>query len=154
MGSSASRVLFLALLACGAVGASAAHLKPTSVEPLDTVFQIGASGTIEARLNPPIRGALRIIVRKSAAARNRHSETDHQPLTLEVTQWERSIPFRLVSQSGHHLFGGRASLLVADIDVNDLTPGVPVRIRIHSNFPSPADSAPPDLETRAYAVVY
>jgi hypothetical protein len=155
MGSSASRILFLFMLSGGSAIASAAHLKPASVEPLDTVFQIGASGTIEASLNPPIQGALRIIVRAGASAGARHSANEGQPLTLEVTQWDRPIPFRLVSQSGrHHLFGGRSSLLVADIDVNDLTPGVPVRVLVHSSLPALSDPAPPDLEARAYAVLY
>lgn len=154
----------MALLACGAVSASAAHLKPASVEPLGAVFQIRASGTIEASLNPPIQGVLRIVVRASASAgRPRQGgsaggpppQNEHQPLTLEVTQWDRSIPFRLVRQSRRHgLFGGRPSSLVADIDVNDLTPGVPVRVRVHSNLPAQSDSAQLDLEARAYAVVY
>jgi hypothetical protein len=164
MGSSASRILLLALLTGGAVSATAAHLKPASVEPLDAVFQIGASGTIEASLNPPIQGVLRIVVRASATAgrpQQGSSEGAHlrqsepQPLTLEVTQWDRPIPFRLVNQSGRRgFFGGRPSLLVADIDVNDLTPGVRVRVCVYSNLPSPSNSAPPDLEARAYAVVY
>jgi hypothetical protein len=76
-------------------------------------------------------------------------------MTLEVTQWDRSIPFRLVSRSGrHHLFGSRPSPLVAEIDVNDLTPGVPVRVRVRSNLSLPTSSPQPDLEARAYAVVY
>ena len=155
MGSLVSRVLLLALLTGGSAIASAAHLKPASVEPLDAVFQIGASGTIEASLNPPIQGVLRIIVRASPSAGTRYSQNERKPLTLEVIQWDRTVPFRLVSQGGHHhLFGGRPSLLVADIDVNDLTPGVPVRVRVHSNLPALPDSAPPDLDARAYAVVY
>jgi hypothetical protein len=164
MGSSASRILFLALLASGAAIAPAAHSKAPSVEPLDAVFQIRASGIIEASLNPPIQGVLRIIVRaRASAGRTRQGgstgdpppQSEHQPLTLEVTQWDRTIPFRLVHQSRRHiLFGGRPSLLVADIDVNDLTPGVPVRVRVHSNLPALSNSAPPDLEARAYAVVY
>jgi hypothetical protein len=158
MGSSASRILFLAFLAGSPAIASAAHTKPASVEPLDTVFQIGVSGTIEASLNPPIQGALRIIVRareSAGRAQQGGSAGERGPLTLEVTQWDRPIPFRLLKQSGHHhLFGGRSSLLVADIDVNDLTPAVPVRVRVHSNLAAPSDSAPPDLEARAYAVVY
>ncbi len=124
MGSPASRILLLVLLAGGAASASAAHLKPASVEPLDASFGIGASGTIEASLNPPIQGVLRIIVRARESAGSRHPQNQRRPLTLEVTQWDRTIPFRLVHQSGHHLFGDRRSSLVADIDVNDLTPGV------------------------------
>lgn len=152
MSSSAWRTLFLGLLASGAAIASAAHSKAPSIEPLDTEFHIGESGTIEASLNPPIEGVLRIIVRASASAsrpQQGHSALERRPLTLEVTQWDRTVPFRLVSQGGHHLLGGRPSLLIADIDVNDLTPGVPVRVRVHSDFGNP-----PDLEARAYAVVY
>jgi hypothetical protein len=40
-------------------------------------------------------------------------------------------------------------LLVADIDVNDLTPGVPVRVCVHSNLEDPSN-----LEGRAYAIAY
>jgi hypothetical protein len=73
-----------------------------------------------------------------------------QPFTLAVTQSDRPIPFRLVSPSGrHNLASGQPSLLVAEIDVNDLTPGVPVRVRVHSNL-----TDPPDLDGRAYQVVY
>ncbi len=155
MVSSASRILFAALLAGGAVSVSAAHSKPASVEALDAVFQIGTSGTIEASINPPIQGVLRIVVRNSATAGARHSQNERQPLTLEVTQWDRTVPFRLISQGGHyHPFGGRPSLLIAEIDVNDLTPGVPVRICVHSNLAAESGSAPPDLEARAYVVVY
>jgi hypothetical protein len=163
---SASRALFLALLACGAAIASAAHSKPRSIEPLDASFHSGASGTIEASLDPPIQGVLRIIVQtKASAGRPQQSgsvgvpapQSESQPLTLEVTQGDRPVPFRLANQSGrHNLFGGRPSppLLVADIDVNDLTPGVPVRVSIHSNLANPPSAAPPDFEAHAYAVTY
>ncbi len=164
MGSSASRILFLALLAGGAAIASAAHPKARSVEPLDAFFHIGASGTIEASLDPPIQGVLRIIVRARASAGRpqqggsagaRPPQSERQSFILEVTQWDRPVPFRLVSQSGrHNLFGGRPSLLVADIDVNDLTPGVPVRVCVHSNLPASSNFDPPDFEARAYRVVY
>jgi len=154
MGSSTSRIVFLALLAGGAAGVSAAHAKSASVEPLDAVFQTGASGTIETSLNPPIQGVLRIVVRAGASAGARHPKNKQQPLTLDVTQWDRPIPFRLVRQSHHHLFGAQPSLLVAEIDVNDLTPGVPVRVRVRSDRLGPSDSDAPDLEARAYAVVY
>ena len=161
---SASRILFLALLAGGAAIASAAHPKARSVEPLDALFQSGDSGAIEASLNPPIQGVLRIVVRARASAGQTQQsrsagdpppQSKRQPLTLEVTQWDRPIPFRLIHQSRrHYLFGGRPSLLVAEIDVNDLTPGVPVRVCVHSNLPASSESAPPDLEAHAYAVVY
>ncbi len=160
-------VVLLALLAIASVTASAAHSKARSIEPIDASFQVGDAGTIEASLDPPIQGVLRIIVqaRESSGGRGRHQRdgsaaasplrSDRQPPTLEVTQWDRPIPFRFVSQSGRHgLFGSRPALLVADIDVNDLTPGVPVRVRVHSNLPASPNSDPPDLEGHAYAVVY
>jgi hypothetical protein len=156
---SASRILFLALLAGGAAIASAVHPKARSVEPLDAFFHIGASGTIEASLDPPIQGVLRIIVRtrtsagrpqQGGSAGARPPQSERQPFTLEVTQWDRPVPFRLVNQSGrHNLLGSRPSLLVADIDVNDLTPGVPVRVCVHSNLEDPSN-----LEGRAYAIAY
>jgi hypothetical protein len=156
---SALRILFLALLAGGAAIAFAVHSKARSVEPLDAVFHIGASGTIEASLDPPIQGVLRIIVRAGASADRpqpsgsagvRSPQSERQSLTLEVTQSDRPVPFRLVNQSGrHNLVGGRSPLLVADIDVNDLTPGVPVRVCVHSNLEDPSN-----LEGRAYAIAY
>jgi hypothetical protein len=156
---SAFRILFLATLAGAATIASAVHSKAPSVEPLDAVFHIGASGTIEASLDPPIQGVLRIIVRAGASAGRpqpggsagvRSPQSERQSLTLEVTQSDRPVPFRLVNQSGrHNLVGGRPPLLVADIDVYDLTPGVPVRVCVHSNLEDPSN-----LEGRAYAIAY
>ena len=147
--------VLLALLAIAATIASAAHSKARSIEPIDASFQVGASGTIEASLDPPIEGVLRIIVQARESAGSRPLQSDHQPPTLEVTQWDRPIPFRFVNQTArHNLFGSRPALLIADIDVNDLTPGVPVRVRVHSNLPASSNSAPPDLEGHAYAIVY
>jgi hypothetical protein len=148
-------VVSVPLLAIAAAIASAAHSKARSIEPIDASFQVGDSGTIEASLDPPIEGVLRIIVQARESAGARPLQNDRQAPTLEVTQWDRPIPFRLVSQSGrHNPFGARPALLVADIDVNDLTPGVPVRVRVHSNLPDSPNSAPPDLEGHAYAIVY
>jgi hypothetical protein len=155
---SASRTLFLAMLVGSAAIASAAHSKARSVELLDAVFQTGAPGSIEASLDPPIQGVLRIVVRAGASAgqpQSGGSAGARQTFTLDVTQADRPIPFRLVNQSGRrNLFGGRPSLLVADIDVNDLTPGVPVRVCVHSNLANSRSADPPDFEARAYAVVY
>lgn len=162
-----ARVMSLTLLAVATSIASAAHSKARSIEPIDASFQIGASGTIEASVDPPIQGVLRIVVqaRESASGKARHqqdgsaaagsSQSDRNALTLDVMQWDRPIPFRFVSQSSrHNLFGSRPASLVADIDVNDLTPGVPVRVRVHSNLPASSNFAPPDLEGHAYAIVY
>ena len=155
-------VVSVTLLAIAAGVAFAAHSKARSVEPIDASFQVGGSGTIEASLDPPIQGVLRIIVqaRETTGDRARHQQdgspqSDRNSLTLEVMQWDRPIPFRLFNQTGRHsLFGSRPALLIADIDVNDLTPGVPVRVRVHSNLPASSNSDPPDLEGHAFAIVY
>ncbi len=145
------RIFIPALLAAVTVTASVANSKPRSIEPLDAVFQTSAPGTIEASLDPPIRGVLRIVVRANSPAQSKSNsfagEDADQVFTLEVTQSDRPIPYRLVSQSGRHR--SAAGGLVADIDVNDLTPGLPVRVRVHSILQDP-----PALDGRAYAVVY
>ncbi len=154
---SASWLLLLALLAGCAAAVFAAHSKPRSIEPLDAHFQTTSPGTIEASVNPPIEGVLRIVVRAGTTGGRRNSPTGSGPaqsaaqsFSIEVSQSDRPIPYRFVSESGNRkLAGGGPALLVADIDVNDLTPGIPVRVRIRSNL---AD--PPDLSGRAYQVVY
>ena len=151
-------VPILALLAACAAIAFAAHSKPRSVEAVDAAFHATAPGTIEASIDPPIQGVLRIVVRArtsgprplpNGAAGAQPPEGADQPFTLEVTQSDRPIPFRLVSPSGRHNPGSGHSLLVAEIDVNDLTPGLPVSVSFHSNLD---DSA--DLQGAAYQVVY
>jgi hypothetical protein len=156
---SASWPLSLALLAGGAAVVSAAQSKPRSIAALDAEFQATAPGTIEASLDPPIEGVLRIVVRAGISgsrpqtndpAGERPSQSADGAFSLEVSQSDRPIPFRLVNQSDHHKSTrGALSLLVADIDVNDLTPGLPVRVRIHSTLANP-----PDLQGRAYRVIY
>ena len=145
--------ILMALSVC-AVLAFAAHSKPRSIERLDAVFQTTTPGTIEASFNPPIQGVLRIVVHAQAqpdgATAAGPAQSAAQPFTFEVTQSSRPIPFRFAGDTGHHKpASARPSSLVADIDVNDLTPGMPVHIRVHSNL---AD--PPGLDGHAYQVVY
>ncbi len=156
---SATWPILLALLTGGAAVVSAAHSKPHSIAALDAEFQATAPGTIEASLDPPIEGVLRIVVRagtsgsrpkKNGSAGTRPSPSADRAFSLEVSQSDRPIPFRLVNQSDRHKPArGALSLFVADIDVNDLTPGLPVRVRIHSTLANP-----PDLEGSAFRVVY
>ena len=154
-----SYVVLAVLLAAGVLSAAAGS-KPRSVQLLGATFHTTAPGTIEAKLNPPIEGVLRIVVRAGASGSSQSQSNGPaggsamgkagQPFTLEVTQSDRPIPFRLVSLSGrHHPDGAGSSSLVAEIDVNDMTPGMPVSVRVHSNL---AD--PPDLDGRAYQVIY
>jgi hypothetical protein len=133
---------------------------PNSIEPVNADFQSTAPATFEARIEPPIEGVLRVIVHQreplSQAIADRATNT--QPdgasvsaMTLEVTQSGRPIPVRLNGdENASSGSAGKGPLwFVAEIDVNDLTPGMPVQLQFHSNA-----VAPDDLEGSAYQVVY
>ncbi len=133
---------------------------PSSIEPLDAGFHATAPGMIEASIDPPIEGVLRVVAFDRAllapsspngAAGTRAGPNASSGFTLEVTQSGRPIPFR-VDGSAQGASGSPddgPSWLVAEIDVNDLTPGLPVRVRFRSNAQNP-----PHLEGHAYAIVY
>jgi len=127
---------------------------PHSIELLSAEFHKTDRGAIEASIEPPINGVLRLVVHPrqatgrplTADSANASSADDaKQPFTLEVTQYDRPIPVRL--DNGSQLGNGMA-WTVGEIDVNDLTPGVPIEVHIHSNAQDP-----PDLEGSAFAIV-
>jgi len=127
---------------------------PRAVEIVDADFRSTDSGNLEASFNPPIDGVVRLILRPRpssdqppvsfnslSAGRNAM-----QAFTLDATQYGRPIPVRLDDSSKIERTMGWT---VAEIDVNDLTPGVPLVVRFHSNSTSVAS-----LEASAYAVEY
>ena len=65
--------------------------------------------------------------------------------TIDATQSGRPIPVRL---NEGNVEAGTPSWAVGEVDVNDLTPGVPVLLHVHAG-----GSHPTDLEGSAYAVV-
>lgn len=129
---------------------------PSSIESVEADFHFEAPRVLEARFDPPMRGVLRVMVRPrspdalaltSPALRDPHmSGILSNPITFQATQSGRSIPVR-IQDSGAS--GAGLPWLVGDLDVNDLTPGVPVEVRFHSDKVDPAD-----LEGSAYAVEY
>jgi len=131
---------------------------PISIEPVDADFHLTAPGVIEARFDPPIQGVLRIVVIErepkggtqpgtadsaTAGSKNR--------ITLEITQAGRPIPLRPggIESEVNSALNAQPSWAVAEIDINDLTPGIPLHVRLHSN-----ENPQATLEGSAYQVIY
>jgi hypothetical protein len=128
---------------------------PRSIEPINANFQLTAPGVLEARIDPPIQGVLRVIVRESdsgggPATADPHASRNHR-FTLEITQGGRPIPLRPegAGSDGESTLSAGLSWAVAEIDVNDLTPGVPLRVLFRSDEKSAVT-----LEGSAYQVIY
>lgn len=132
---------------------------PSSIEPVDADFQLTAPGVLEAHVDPPIRGVLRIVVlerepdgrTQSGAAAGAPAAGSSNRFTLQVTQAGRPIPVRLggVESDGNSARGAQPPWAVAEIDVNDLTPGIPLHVRFHCN-----DDPQAMLAGSAYQVIY
>lgn len=131
---------------------------PRSIEPVDADFHVTDPGILEARIDPPIRGVLRIVVRERAhdgtetsAAAGAHTADSGNRCTLDFTQAGRPIPLRPAGAEGDgdSTLSAGLSWAVAEIDVNDLTPGIPLRVRFRCN-----DDAQAVLEGSAYQVIY
>jgi hypothetical protein len=133
-------------------------LIPESIEPVDADFHLTAPGVLEARIDPPIQGVLRIVVlERESSGRTQPSTAAGAPagsrnrFTLEITQAGRPIPLRPdgVESDGSDTLSAQPSWAVAEIDINDLTPGIPLRVRFQSNEDPQAT-----LEGSAYQVIY
>ncbi len=130
---------------------------PSSIEPIEAAFESTAPGTIEARIDPPIEGVLRVIVlaHDPGGQSSRDLSTTFagqntpKPFVLEATQSGRPIPLRMSGSDGSSFVSSGPSWAIAEIDVDDLTPGIPVRVEFQSN-----EKELPTLEGRAYQVVY
>jgi hypothetical protein len=128
---------------------------PSSIEPIEAAFQSTAPGTIEASINPPIEGVLRVVVLAHAPggqiSRNLSAAPAGQnapkPFVLKATQSGRPIPLRMGDTDS--LLSAGPTWAVAEIDVDDLTPGIPVVVSFRSDGADPAG-----LEASAYAVEY
>ena len=128
---------------------------PTAIEPIDADFHLTAPGVLEARFDPPIRGVLRVIVSESASSGDPpkvdpHASGNHH-LTLEINQGGRPIPLRPegTGSDGESILNAGLSWAIAEIDVNDLTPGVPVHVLFRSD-----EKSAMTLDGTAYQVIY
>jgi hypothetical protein len=131
---------------------------PKSIEPVDADFRLAASGVLEASFDPPIEGVLRVIVRESASDGGRSpnspdasAQGQNHRFTFEITQSDRPIPLRPEpsGSDGESIFNVGLSWAVAEIDINDLTPGIPLRVRVLCDEKSAAT-----FEGSAYQVIY
>ena len=132
---------------------------PSSIDPVDADFHLTAPGVLEARIDPPIQGVLRIVVlEREPGGGTQIGTTAGAPaagsrsrFTLEITQAGRPIPLRPggVESDGNGTLSAQPSWAVAEIDINDLTPGIPLRVRFQSNEDPQAT-----LEGSAYQVIY
>ena len=132
---------------------------PRSIEPVDANFHLAAPGVLEARIDPPIEGVLRIVVlerepgsiAQAGAAGSVPAASRNNRFTLEMTQGGRPIPLRSggSGRDGESILNAGLPWAVAEIDVNDLTPGIPLRVRFRCNE-KPAVT----LEGSAYQVIY
>ena len=132
---------------------------PRSIEPVDADFHLTAPGVLEARIDPPIQGVLRIVVldrgpegrTQTGTAAGAPAAGSNNRFTIEIMQADRPIPLRLggVESDGNGILSAQPSWAVAEIDVNDLTPGIPLRVRFRCNEDPRAT-----LEGSAYQVIY
>ncbi len=122
---------------------------PQSVAQVDADFHANDAGALEASIDPPMSGVVRLVVRPRAGEGSKDAgqkDGADQDFTLVATQHGRPIPVRL-DDNGKQ--GEGQGWAVGEIDVNDLTPGVPLVVEVHSS-----DSAMASLEADAYAVEY
>jgi hypothetical protein len=128
---------------------------PTSIQPVDADFHSTAPATIEAAIQPPLKGSLRIVMRQLSPDGDTFRTYAGSPptgtsmakvFTIEATQQGRDLP---VAVDYDKIVWSGLSWAVGEIKVSDLAPGKPVTIRLHS-----AENNPVKLEGAVYRVVY
>jgi hypothetical protein len=128
---------------------------PSVINPLTADFHTAAPGTIEASIQPPGNGVLRVImrqrtpdgyIRRTWAGGPPNGENMGKVFTIEATQEGRSIPVKIDYDK---IIWSGLSWAVGEIKAADLAPGKPVQIRFHS-----AEKDPVRLDGAAYQVVY
>jgi hypothetical protein len=128
---------------------------PRSIEPVMISFEPSGTGSIDATTDPPSHGALRIIIqemttdgylRRTWAGGPPSGENMGKVFALSATQAGRTIPIRIDYDK---IIWSGLSWAVGEIDVRDVTPGVPLKIHFHS-----AEKDPITLKGTAYQVEY
>lgn len=128
---------------------------PRSIEPVAADFRATALNTIEASIQPPAKGMLRVIIRQRTSDGRIHRTFVGAPpngqnigkvFAIEATQAGHQIPVTI--DYGRIIWSG-LSWAVGEINASNLTPGPPVVVRFHS-----ADKDTVTLEGKAYKVVY
>jgi hypothetical protein len=128
---------------------------PKFIHPVTADFHSSAPKTIEASIEPPARGMLRVImrqhnpdgtIRRTWAGGPPNGENMGKVFTIDATQEGRVIPVKIDYDK---IIWSGLSWAVGEIDVRDLTPGKPIIVRFHS-----AEKDPITLEGAAFQVVY
>ena len=128
---------------------------PSAIEPVAAEFRTTAPGAIEALVQPPANGALRVIMRqrtadgrvfRTHAGAPPNGENMAKVFSIEVTQAGRSIP---VSLDYDKIVWSGLSWAVGEIKAADLAPGEPILVRFRST-----EKDPVKLEGKVYHVVY
>jgi len=128
---------------------------PRSISPFPIAFRNAGTGTIEASVDPPAHGVLRVVVqemtpdghlRRTWAGGPPSGENMGKVFALTATQNGRPIPVRIDYDK---VIWSGLSWAVGEIDVNDLTPGTPLELRFHST-----EKDPITLQGRGYLVEY
>ena len=130
-------------------------LIPASIQPIPSEFHTTAPSTIEASIEPPAKGALRVIMRERTPDGYLRRTWEGGPpsgqnmanvFTIEATQEGRTVP---VHVDYDKIVWSGLSWAVGEIKAGDLDPRKPVQIRFHS-----AEKDAVKLEAAAYRVVY
>ena len=128
---------------------------PTSIEPVQADFRTVAPATIEASIQPPHKGILRVIMRESTPdgyirrtwAGGPPSGTNMAKVfQIEAIQGGRAVP---VSIDYNKIVWSGLSWAVGEIKVSDLVPDQPLVVRFHS-----AEKDPITLDGSAYRLIY
>ena len=128
---------------------------PNAIQPLSAEFHSTAQGTIEASIQPPAKGVLRVImrertpdgyIRRTWAGGPPNGTNMAKVFTIEVTQDGRAVPVQI--DYGKIVWSG-LSWAVGEIKASGLVPNKPVIVRFHS-----AEKDPVKLEGAAYQVIY
>jgi hypothetical protein len=128
---------------------------PRSISPFPISFRNTGAGSAEASIVPPSHGVLRIIeqemtpegqIRRTWAGGPPSGENMAKVFAFSATQNSRAIPIRIDYDK---VIWSGLSWAVGEIDVNDLTPGIPLVLRFHST-----EKDPIRLKGAAYLLEY
>lgn len=128
---------------------------PRSISPFKIAFHNTGVGAVEASVEPPAHGVLRLIaqemtpggqLRRTWAGGPPSGENMGKVFAFSASQNGRAIPIRIDYDK---VIWSGLSWAVGEIDVRDLTPGIPLLLRFHS-----AEKDSITLKCTAYLVDY
>jgi hypothetical protein len=128
---------------------------PRSIAPFATVFHAVDAKSIEATVDPPKNGTIRVIFREATpdgylrrtwAGGPPSGENMGRVFAISATQDGQPVPMRIYHD---HVVWSGMSWALGEIDATKLATGKPLTIRVHSS-----ENDPVKLEGTAYLVNY